>query len=135
MLLALCGALVHYFNSVAPRNHQQRPRLKEAANALMAHVLIKTSVKIDANAAGSPLCRRPTPSNMHCANTQGRLLGGNAQLPAVVMTTRPVSSLPCRRSITGACARSRPRFDTRAALIFIPWRTRARRRSGPRFAS
>src|SRR6202011_4984144 len=38
MLLALCGALVHYFNSVAPGVIDSDRRLKEAANALMAHV-------------------------------------------------------------------------------------------------
>src|SRR5271170_5863913 len=40
MVLALCGALVHYFNSVAPGVISSDRRLKDAANALMAHVLI-----------------------------------------------------------------------------------------------
>src|ERR1700676_5583469 len=35
MLLALCGALVHYFNSVAPGVISSDRRLKETTNALM----------------------------------------------------------------------------------------------------
>src|SRR3984893_18757565 len=50
MLLALCGALVHYFNSVAPGVISSDRRVKEAANALMAHVLIKDDhATIDVN--------------------------------------------------------------------------------------
>src|SRR5476651_1808408 len=41
MLMALCGSLVHYFNSIAPGVISSDRRLKEAANALMTHVLIK----------------------------------------------------------------------------------------------
>src|SRR6267378_3173575 len=53
MVLALCGALVHYFNSIAPGVISSDRRLKEAANALMAHVLIKDDrVTIDTNAGG-----------------------------------------------------------------------------------
>src|SRR5260221_13068255 len=55
MLLALCGALVHYFNSLAPGVISSDRRLKEAANAFMAHVLIKNDhVTIDADAGGTP---------------------------------------------------------------------------------
>ena len=36
MLLALCGALVHYFNNVAPAMITSDQRLKGATNALMA---------------------------------------------------------------------------------------------------
>jgi hypothetical protein len=36
LLMALCGALVHYFNSVAPGIISSDRRLKEAANSLMA---------------------------------------------------------------------------------------------------
>src|SRR5712664_3735197 len=53
MLLALCGALVHYFNKVAPGVISSDRRLREAANAFMAHVLIKDDhVTIDADAGG-----------------------------------------------------------------------------------
>jgi two-component system sensor histidine kinase TctE len=38
MLLALCGALVHYFNNVAPGVISSDRRLKDAASALMARI-------------------------------------------------------------------------------------------------
>src|SRR5258707_14755370 len=86
MLLALCGALVHYFNSVAPGVISSDRRLKEAANALMAHVLIKDGqVTIDVHAGGkSPL---PAPDSIKYAlrDAQGGLLAGDPQLPVVPM--------------------------------------------------
>ena len=38
MLLALCGALLHYFNNVAPSVIGLDQRLREASNALMARI-------------------------------------------------------------------------------------------------
>ena len=41
MLVALCGALIHYFNNVAPVVISSDRRLKDAASALMTHVVVK----------------------------------------------------------------------------------------------
>src|SRR5450631_3096968 len=55
MLLSLCGALVHYFNSVAPGVIDSDRRLKEAAAALMAHVSVKNGgIELDANLVAAP---------------------------------------------------------------------------------
>src|SRR5712672_3579972 len=55
MLLALCGALLHYFNSVAPGVISSDRRLREAANAVMAHVQIKEGqVTLDTTVGTSP---------------------------------------------------------------------------------
>jgi len=120
MLLALCGALVHYFNSVAPGIISSDRRLKEAANALMAHVLIKDGqVTIDANAAGKPSLPAPDSIKYALRDTQGRLLGGNAQLPAVVMNNE-TSQLFAMSQVDHRSLRTlTTRFDTRAGLIFI----------------
>ena len=88
MLLALCGALVHYFNSVAPGVISSDRRLKEAANALMARLQIESGPpsarhRSEPQAAAA---RRPTPSPSPFATAQGRLLLGDARLPAVAMT-------------------------------------------------
>src|ERR1700687_3894257 len=40
MLVALCGALVHYFNNVAPSMLSSDRRLKDASNALMARAQV-----------------------------------------------------------------------------------------------
>src|SRR5580658_6781014 len=48
MLLALCGALVHYFNNVAPSVIGRDQRLRDAAAALMARIEIdRGAVRID----------------------------------------------------------------------------------------
>src|SRR5271170_5794835 len=53
LLMALCGSLVHYFNSVASGFIGSDRRLKEAAKSLMAHVLVKEGrVTLDEKAAG-----------------------------------------------------------------------------------
>src|SRR5579859_5663898 len=55
MLLALCGALVHYFNSVAPGVISSDRRLKDAANALMAHVQAKDGqIALDTTSGDKP---------------------------------------------------------------------------------
>src|SRR5882762_6358083 len=60
MLLALCSALVHYFNSVAPGVIDSDRRLKAAANALMAHVLAKGGqVTLEADGDGKPSLPAP----------------------------------------------------------------------------
>src|ERR1700678_4758953 len=84
MLLALCGALVHYFNSVAPGVISSDRRLKEAANALMAHVLIKNGqVVLDTGGGADSQSPLPAPDSIKYAlrDSQGHLLAGDAQLP------------------------------------------------------
>src|SRR5208337_187288 len=50
MLLSLCGALVHYFSSVAPGVISSDRRLKEAANALMARLQVESDhLSLDTN--------------------------------------------------------------------------------------
>jgi len=81
MLLALCGGLVHYFNNVAPGVINSDRLLKDAANAVIAHVSVEAGrVTLDASAAGPPL---PSPDTTLFAvrDPQGRLLGGDARVP------------------------------------------------------
>src|SRR5882757_2858493 len=120
MLLALCGALVHYFNSVAPGVISSDRRLKEAANALMAHVIIKDGqVTIDAGAPGKLALPPPDSIKYALRDAQGRLLGGDAQLPAVVMNS-DTSQLFAMSQVDHRSLRTlTTRFDTRAGVIFI----------------
>jgi two-component system sensor histidine kinase TctE len=120
MLLALCGALVHYFNSVAPGVIDSDRRLREAANALMAHVLIKDDhATIDVNTGGKPSLPAPDSIKYAMRDTQGRLLGGDAQLPPVVMNTE-TSQLFAMSQVDHRTLRTlTTRFDTRAGVIFI----------------
>ena len=79
MLLALCGALVHYFNNVAPGVISSDRRLKEAANALMARVSVKDGqVTLDAR-SGPQAALCPRDSVIYALrDAQGRLLAGDA---------------------------------------------------------
>jgi two-component system sensor histidine kinase TctE len=120
MLLALCGAMVHYFNSVAPEVIGSDRRLKEAANAVMAHVLIKNGqVSVDSGGQIRPPLPAPDSVKYALRDVQGRLLAGDPQLPAVAMSSESsqifamaqVDRLSLRTLVT--------RFDTRAGVIFI----------------
>jgi two-component system sensor histidine kinase TctE len=86
MLLALCGALVHYFNNVAPGVISSDRRLKDAASAVMAHVRTKDGVLV-VDEASDTTRRLPSPDSVIYAlrDTQGRLLAGDSRLPVVPM--------------------------------------------------
>jgi two-component system, OmpR family, sensor histidine kinase TctE len=120
MLLALCGALVHYFNNVAPGVISSDRRLKDAANALMARVQIKAGlVTLDATSDTPP--RLPSPDSVIYAlrDGQGHLLAGNGQLPVVPMN-RETSQLIAMTKVDHRNVRSlTTRFDTPGGVIFI----------------
>jgi two-component system, OmpR family, sensor histidine kinase TctE len=120
MVLALCGALVHYFNNVAPGVISSDRRLKEAANALMAHVVIKNGeVTLDPGTQGRPALPAPDSVKYALRDSQGRLLAGDAQLPAVPMTSE-TSQLIAMTQVDHRSVRTlTTRFDTRAGVIII----------------
>src|SRR5882757_292905 len=120
MLLALCGALVHYFNSVAPGVISSDRRLKEAANALMAHVIIKDGqATVGAGTDGkSPL---PAPDSIKYAlrDAQGRLLAGDPQLPVVPMNLANAQVFAMAQIDHRSLRTLTTRFDTRAGVVII----------------
>jgi hypothetical protein len=120
MLLALCGALVHYFNNVAPGVISSDRRLKEAANALMAHVHIKDGrISLDGRLGEPP--RLPSPDSVMYAvrDTTGRLIDGDARLPAVPMSGE-TSQLIAMTQVDHRNVRSlSTRFDTPGGVILI----------------
>ena len=120
MLLALCGALVHYFNHVAPGVISSDKRLREAANALMAHVHVKDNqVYVDTDSTVPP--KAPSPHNILYAlrDQHGRLLAGTDQLPAVSMNS-DTSQLFAMTQIDGRSQRTlTTRFDTQVGVIDI----------------
>jgi two-component system, OmpR family, sensor histidine kinase TctE len=120
MLLALCGALVHYFNSVAPGVIDSDRRMKEAANALMSHVVIKDGqVKIDAGAEGKPSLPPPDSVRYALRDSQGRLVAGDPQLPVVAMNSETSQLLAMSQVDHRSLRTLATRFDTRAGVIFI----------------
>jgi two-component system sensor histidine kinase TctE len=120
MLLALCGALVHYFNSVAPGVISSDRRLKEAAIALMAHVqIIDGRVTLAGGDQGKPSLPPPELIKFALRDAQGRLLAGDVQLPAVAMSN-DTSQLFAMTQVDHRSVRSlTTRFDTPAGVIAI----------------
>ncbi len=120
MLLSLCGALVHYFNSVAPGVISSDRRLKEAANALMAHLQVEPDqVSLDTNARAKPPLPAPDSIAYAVRGAQGRLLLGDAQLPLVPMTEATAQVFAMAR-VGGRNVRTlATRFDTRAGVIIL----------------
>jgi two-component system sensor histidine kinase TctE len=119
LLVALCGALVHYFNDVAPGVIGSDRRLKEAANALMAHVVVQDKVALDPNPDRKPALPRSDSIKYALRDSQGRLLAGDAQLPAVAMSS-DTSQLYAMTQIDHRSLRTlTTRFDTRAGVITI----------------
>jgi two-component system, OmpR family, sensor histidine kinase TctE len=119
MLMALCGSLVHYFNSVAPGVISSDRRLKDAANSLMTHVLVKEgAVTLDSPDRKPPL---PAADSIKFAlrDTQGRLLAGDAQLPIVTMNDETSQLLSMSQVDQRSLRTLTTRFDTRAGVIFI----------------
>ena len=122
MLLALCGALVHYFNSVAPGVISSDRRLKEAANALMAHVIVREGQVILGTGADSSL-KPPMPAadaiKYALRDGHGHLFAGDPQLPLVPMSDE-TSQLFAMSQIDHRSLRTlTTRFDTRAGVVFI----------------
>jgi len=106
MLLALCGALVHYFNNVAPGVLTSDRRLKEAAIAVAAHVHVKDGQISLERSEAAP--RLPAADSVLFAvrDTQGHLIDGDARLPAVPMAItqldhRSIRSVTTRFEISG----------------------------------
>ena len=120
MLVALCGALVHYFNNVAPGVIGSDRRLKEAAIALMAHVSIKQAqVALDPDPNRKPPLPRPDLIRYALRDAQGRLLAGDAQLPVVAMSSETSQQFALTQIDRRSLRTLTTRFDTPAGVITI----------------
>jgi two-component system, OmpR family, sensor histidine kinase TctE len=120
MLLALCGALVHYFNSVAPSVISSDRRLKESANALMARVHVQTGhVTIDSNPESKPPLPARDSIEFAVRDAEGHLLLGDADLPSVSMTDA-TAQMFAMAQVDGRSVRTlTTRFDTRGGVIIL----------------
>ncbi len=120
MLLSLCGALVHYFNSVAPGVISSDRRLKEAANALMARLQVEPDqVSLDTGSRVKPPLPAPDSIAYAVRDAQGRLLLGDAQLPLVPMTDATAQVFALAQMDRRNVRMLTTRFDTRAGVIIL----------------
>jgi two-component system sensor histidine kinase TctE len=119
LLMALCGSLVHYFNSVAPGVISSDRRLKEASNAIMAHVDVNNAKVSLGNVEAKPALPAADSIKFAVRDPQGRLLLGDAQVPGVPIGADN-SQLFAMSQIDGRSLRTlTTRFDTRTGVIFI----------------
>ncbi len=120
MLLSLCGALLHYLNNVAPGVISSDRRLKDTANFLMAHVQLKAGAGVvDSQPNMGPSLPSPDTVIYAIRDGQGRLLAGNASVPAVEMSgdTRQLIAM---LQFNHHTARSlSTRYDTRSGPVVI----------------
>jgi two-component system, OmpR family, sensor histidine kinase TctE len=119
MLLALCGGLVHYFNNVAPGVINSDRRLKEAANAVIAHLHVEDGrLTLDPSAAAP---RLPAAESMLFAvrDAQGHLLEGDPRVPSMPMP-RDASQIFALMQVAQRNVRSlTTRFDSPGGVVLI----------------
>jgi two-component system, OmpR family, sensor histidine kinase TctE len=120
MLLALCGALVHYFNNVAPGVITSDRRLKDAASAVMSRIKAdRRAVTIDTAADAKPPLPPPDSVKYVVRDAEGRLLLGDALIPAVPMNDANDQLLAVVQ-LEGRSVRTlTTRFDTSAGVLIL----------------
>jgi len=120
MLLALCGALLHYFNNVAPSVIGLDRRLREASNAVMARIEVNEGrVTLDTAADGKPPLPPADSIAYAVRDTQGRLLLGTAQLAAVSIGDANDQMFALARLDHRNVRTLTSRFDTAAGLLLV----------------
>jgi two-component system sensor histidine kinase TctE len=120
MIMALCGSLVHYFNNIAPGVISSDRRLKDAANSLMTHVLVKDgSVTLENNPEGKPPLPSADSIRFALRDLQGHLIAGDAQLPVIPMSDATSQLLSMSQVDQRSLRTLTTRFDTRAGVILI----------------
>jgi two-component system sensor histidine kinase TctE len=120
MLVALCGALVHYFNNVAPAMISSDRRLKEASNALMARTqMVNGQWSLDARADARPPLPSADSAVYALRDPRGRLLLGDSRLPVVSLSSE-TSQLFAMSQIDRRYLRTlSTRFDTPAGAVIV----------------
>ncbi len=120
MLLALGGALVHYLNTVAPGVISSDRRLREATRDLLAHLQVHNArVILDAGSPPSPPLPAAEAFWFALRDAQGRLLAGDARLPAVGLGGGTGQLLGLSQ-IEGRWLRTlTTRLDTAAGVVLI----------------
>jgi two-component system, OmpR family, sensor histidine kinase TctE len=120
MVLALCGALVHYFNSVAPSVLESDRRLREANLAVMAHLGDDDGkLVVRDQLANVPALPSRATIRFAVRDSVGQLLAGDAQIPVAPLNgaAPPVFAM---LSIEGHNQRTlTTRVDTGNRAVFI----------------
>jgi two-component system, OmpR family, sensor histidine kinase TctE len=120
MVLALCGALVHYFNSVAPGFMGSERRLRDASNTLMAHVQVREGrINFDASPDSKPPLPGSDSIKYVLRDVRGHLLAGDGQIPAVPMNDVNAQVFAMAQIDHRSLRTLTTRFDTRLGVVII----------------
>lgn len=113
MLLALGGALVHYFSNVAPGVMSSDRRLKEASAALMTHVRVDGPVSVADELPGADSIAWAV------RDAHGRLLAGDGRLPAVPLTESAAEAVGLVQWQGRNVRMLTTRFDTSVGVLLL----------------
>jgi two-component system, OmpR family, sensor histidine kinase TctE len=120
MLLALCGALLHYFNNVAPSVIGLDQHLREASNALMARIEVKDGrVTLDTADDGKTALPPADSVTYAVRDAQSRLLLGDARLPTVAITDASDQMFALARLDHRNVRTLTSRLDTTAGVLLL----------------
>jgi len=120
MVLSLCGALVHYLNNIAPGVIDSDRRLKEAANAVMAHVEVTDGrIVLDADSPGKPALPPTGSIRFALRDLQGHLLAGDALLPVMVLNDASAQVFAMAQIADRNLRTLTTRFDTKGGVAMI----------------
>jgi two-component system sensor histidine kinase TctE len=118
MLLALGGALVHYFSNVAPGVIGSDHRLREATGALMAHVRVDAGIA-GLDLAGSPPLPRTETIAWAVRDAHGRLVAGDARVAGAAPNDANAEVFSLGRFEGRIVRMLTTRFDTRAGVLIL----------------
>jgi two-component system, OmpR family, sensor histidine kinase TctE len=120
LLLALCGALVRYYNNITPGLISSDRRLREAANSIMAHLEVRDEhIVLVPDAADRSSLPLSDFVKYAVRDTGGSLMAGDAQIPVVPLGD-DTSQLFAMSQIDHRSLRTlTTRFDTRAGVTLI----------------
>jgi two-component system sensor histidine kinase TctE len=114
-VMALCGALVHYFNDIAPSVLSSDRRLKDASNSIMAQLSAAQGAET-ANLA-QPTGRADV--RFAIRDSQGQLLSGDPTVPSVPLDGRSTQLFSMAQIESRSLRMLTTRFDSPSGLLVI----------------
>jgi two-component system, OmpR family, sensor histidine kinase TctE len=114
-VMALCGALVHYFNDIAPSVLSSDRRLKDAANSIMSQL---TAAQGAASTNQAQLTRRAD-VRFAIRDSQGKLVSGDPTVPSVPLDGQSTQLFSMAQIESRSLRMLTTRFDSPSGLLVI----------------
>ena len=114
-VMALCGALVHYFNDIAPSVLSSDRRLREASNSIMSHLNV-TRDGVTLNETG---LTGKTDFRFAIRDAQDKLVGGDRTVPGVPLDGQTTQLFSMAQIESRSLRMLTTRFDSPGGILFI----------------